>query len=66
MWLFVSILGDKNGDKKVDLKDVFTVAKAYGSVVGDPRYNPNLDINADGNIDLKDYYTTCKKYSKSW
>ena len=60
------IPGDINGDRKVDLKDVFAVGKAYGSVVGDPRYSPNLDINDDGKIDLKDYYTTCKNYGKSW
>jgi hypothetical protein len=62
----VSIPGDVNGDRKDDLKDVFAVGKAYGSVIGDPRYNPNLDINDDGKIDLKDYFTTCKNYGKEW
>jgi hypothetical protein len=65
-WVFVSIPGDINADRKVDLKDVFAVGKAYGSVVGDLRYKPNLDINGDGKIDLKDYFTACKNYGKSW
>jgi outer membrane protein assembly factor BamB len=64
--VLVTIPGDVNGDRKIDLKDVFAVGKAYGSVVGDPRYNPNLDINGDGKIDLKDYFTACKNYGKSW
>jgi rhodanese-related sulfurtransferase len=64
--VFISIPGDVNGDKKVDLKDVFAVGKAYGSVMGDSRYDTNLDINSDGKIDLKDYFTTCKNYGRSW
>jgi hypothetical protein len=65
-WILVSIPGDVNADRKVDLKDIFTVGKAYGSVLGDAKYKPDLDINGDGKIDLKDYYTTCKNYGKSW
>jgi parallel beta-helix repeat protein len=64
--VFVSIAGDVNADKKVDLKDVFAVGKAYGSRLGDPRYDPNLDINNDGIIDLKDYFIVCKNYGQSW
>jgi hypothetical protein len=65
-WVLVTISGDVNADRRVDLKDVFAVGKAYGSAAGDSRYKPNLDINGDGKIDLKDYYTTCKNYGKSW
>lgn len=53
-------------DGKVDLRDVYAVGRAFGAVIGDPRYNANLDINGGGKIDLKDYYTTCKNYGKSW
>jgi hypothetical protein len=61
----ITIPGDVNGDYKVDLKDVFTVTKAYGSVAGDSRYKSNLDINDEGKVDLKDYYITCKNYGKT-
>jgi hypothetical protein len=64
--VFVSIIGDINGDKKVELKDVYAVAKAYGSVPGHPRWNPLCDINNDGEVELKDYYLTCKNYGKTW
>jgi parallel beta-helix repeat protein len=50
--------GDVNGDKKVNLVDVFAVALAFGSSPPDPRYNPNLDINNDGKINLIDYFVT--------
>jgi hypothetical protein len=70
----VSLKGDVIGaagipgipDRKVDLRDVFAIGKAFGASIGDPKYNPNLDINDDGKIDLKDYFTTCKNFGKSW
>jgi hypothetical protein len=70
-WVFVSIPGDINLDRKVDLKDVFAVGKAYGTTRERPDpsgriYVIHYDINDDGKIDLKDYYTTCKNYGKSW
>jgi parallel beta-helix repeat protein len=75
--VYVGIPGDVNGDKKVDLKDVYAVGKAYGSIRGTdgqywhspPRaccpHSPNCDINDDGKIDLKDYYIVCKNYGKT-
>jgi len=78
-WLFVSIPGDINADRKVDLIDVYAVGRAFGSVRNStdgwywhsPRktccpHSPNCDIDDDGKIDLKDYYTTCKNYGQSW
>jgi len=65
-WVFVSIVGDINGDRNVDLKDTFAVDLAYGSFVGTPRYKPNLDINSDDQIDLKDTFTTDLNYGKTW
>jgi len=75
----VGISGDVNGDGLVDLKDVYTVGRAFGSARNEtdgsywhtPRHSccphsPNCDINDDGKVDLKDYYTTCKNYGKSW
>jgi parallel beta-helix repeat protein len=62
----VSIAGDVNADRKVDLKDVYAVGKAYGSRPQDPNWDPNLDINSDGIVDLKDYFVTCKNYGQSW
>lgn len=64
--VFISIAGDINEDKKVDLKDVFAVGKAYGSRRGDPKYEPNLDINSDGIIDLKDYFVVCRNFGQLW
>jgi hypothetical protein len=58
----VVIVGDINGDNDVDIKDVSSVAKAYGTSMGQPRYNPNGDFNDDHEIDIKDVSTTAKRY----
>lgn len=50
----VRILGDVNGDGKVDGKDIALAAMCFGSAPGYPRWNPDADVNADGKIDGKD------------
>jgi hypothetical protein len=66
-WVFVGIVGDVNGNRKVDLDDVLAVALAYGSLRGaDGLYwhqppchvcphSPNYDIDDNDKIDLTDY-----------
>jgi hypothetical protein len=29
-WIFITITGDVNGDRKVNVKDIFAVAKKFG------------------------------------
>ena len=55
---------DVNGDGKIDLKDVYRVAKAYGSFPGHPKWDPACDFNKDDKVDLKDYYPVCKHYGE--
>jgi parallel beta-helix repeat protein len=67
--VYVGTPGDINADHKVDVKDVYAVARAYGTSLEGPNpsgrtYNPNCDINDDGKIDAKDYYTVCKHYGE--
>ncbi|RLI47121.1 hypothetical protein DRO69_01390 [Candidatus Bathyarchaeota archaeon] len=45
---------DINEDGKVDMMDIGTVARAYGSKIGDAKYNPKCDFNMDGVIDDAD------------
>jgi len=59
------ILGDVNGDGKVDLTDLVLVALAYGSVPGDPNWNPDADLNQDGTIGLADLVTVALHYGES-
>jgi len=68
-WFLITMPGDINADGKVDLKDVYATALAYGTSFDGPnpegrKYNPNCDINNDYKVDLKDYYAVCKNYGK--
>ncbi len=58
------ILGDINEDGKVDVVDVSTVALAYGSYPGHPRWNADADINLDGLIDIIDVALTAGNFGK--
>jgi len=57
-----SLPGDVNEDGVVDIFDLTLVAKAYGSVVGDPEYNLDLDITKDGRVDMRDVIIISKQY----
>jgi len=60
----VRILGDINGDGKVDGRDVTMAAKAFGTRPGDPRWNPDADINQDGRVDGRDITLIARNFGK--
>jgi len=69
--ILLSIVGDVNADGKVDVKDVYRVALAYGTSLIGPNppgriFNPDCDINNDNKVDVKDYYIVCKNYGKTY
>jgi ABC-type transport system substrate-binding protein len=49
-------------DIKVDMKDIGTVAKAFGTYPGHPRWNPFADVNCDYKIDMRDIGAIAKKF----
>lgn len=63
-FVVVAMVGDVNADGEVDILDVASVAKAYGSYPGHQTWNPNYDLNDDGQIDILDIATTAKNYGK--
>ncbi|MGD0160463.1 MAG: dockerin type I domain-containing protein [Candidatus Bathyarchaeia archaeon] len=50
----VRLVGDVNGDGRVDLRDIATVAMLFGQSPSSPNWNPAADINGDGVVDMKD------------
>lgn len=58
----VVIVGDINGDNKVDIKDISRVARAFGISMGQPGYDPNGDIIDDHKIDIKDVSTAARRF----
>ena len=60
----VTILGDMNGDGRVDIHDLALFDEAYGTVEGDSNYNPDADLNDDEVIDIYDLAECSKNYGK--
>lgn len=69
----VRILGDINGDDKVDTRDLYKIALAFGSYgpnklylgsPAHPNWNADADINEDNVINAKDYYFAAANFGK--
>jgi hypothetical protein len=56
------LVGDLNGDGTVDIKDVARASLAFGSYLGDPRWNPKADLNGDNVIDMVDLVIIAKNF----
>ena len=60
VWLFTDL--DRNG--KVDVLDIALAAKAYGSYLGHPRWNPKADLDGNGTIDILDIAKVARDYGE--
>jgi len=62
-----TIIGDLNGDRKVDIYDVVIVAVAYDATPADARWNPLADLAAPWNkINIYDVVMVTRNYNKTW
>ncbi|MBS7636074.1 hypothetical protein KEJ37_01810 [Candidatus Bathyarchaeota archaeon] len=59
-----TITGDITGDRKVDMKDVATASKSFGSTPNSPNYRLVADINQDDKVDMKDISIISKNFGK--
>jgi parallel beta-helix repeat protein len=62
----VTIPGDLNGDFKVSLADLVTLAIAYGSKLGDSNWNPNADIDGNSVVGLSDLVILANHYGQQF
>lgn len=62
-WAWAAV-PDINRDGKVDMKDVRTAAKAFGSYPGHSRWNFIADWNRDNTVDMKDIRAIAKAFGK--
>ena len=61
----VSIKGDTNNDGTVNIRDIYAVAKAFGSKSGEERWDPNVDLNEDQQINIVDLFVMAKEFGKT-
>lgn len=62
----VTIPGDVDGSFAVDLGDLVLLAKAYNSVPGQAKWNPNADIDGSGQVDLGDLVALAQHYNQHY
>lgn len=58
----LKIVGDVNGDGKVDINDLIAWDAAYESHPGDPNWNEQADLNYDGKVDKADAMIILEHY----
>jgi hypothetical protein len=64
--IMVTVLGDVEGDRDVDIFDIVILVDAYGANKGDPKYAPNCDLDGDGDIDIFDIVVAAGNYGYEW
>jgi hypothetical protein len=65
-WILVTIPGDVDGNREVNIFDIVMIAGAYSTTVGDPSYNYDYDINGDLYIDIYDVVIAAVNYAETW
>ena len=52
--ILVTVPGDIDGDRDVDIFDIVRMGIVYGTSIGDSVYEPNSDIDDDGKVNIAD------------
>jgi len=60
-----TILGDMDGNGGVDVTDLYLLAVAYGTSVGDPGYNWLADLDSDDDVDFDDLSLYAENYGNT-
>lgn len=57
------VLGDLNGDTKVDIADLSTIGTNFGRKSGDAGWNSAYDVAANGVVDIADLVFVARRYT---
>ncbi len=64
--IFVTLAGDVDGSKAVNIFDIVKMAGVYGIKNTNIKYDPYCDLDNDGDTDIFDIVTAAGNYGKSW
>jgi hypothetical protein len=64
--ILLTLIGDVNGDRIVDIADISIIIDAFLTVPGDPLWNPLADINHDSLVDIGDISIAIDNFLKTW
>jgi parallel beta-helix repeat protein len=60
----VKMVGDVNSDGRINILDIFAIATAFNSKVGEPSYKVNYDMNLDYVINILDLFRAAVNFNK--
>jgi len=60
----IRMMGDVNGDEKVDIRDIAAVAASFGADCNSPKWNPDVDFNRDQKINIIDIAIVASNFRK--
>ncbi|MEM3699924.1 MAG: CARDB domain-containing protein [Candidatus Bathyarchaeia archaeon] len=63
-WVCIVTPGDADADGDIDIYDVVLITSTYGSTIGQPNYNPNVDWLDDGVINIYDIVIATSRYGE--
>jgi len=61
----VFLVGDVNGDCKVDIVDLAKVGAAFGSTPSSPNWNPAADLDHNGKVDIVDLVIVASRFGST-
>lgn len=61
--LLYRLVGDIDHDMCVNIFDIFAIAEAWNTSVGDPLYNPACDLDGDGSINVFDIFVIAEHWN---
>ena len=64
--IIVTIIGDINGDKTINILDAVTMSKAWDSIPGAGQWNIKADINHSGTVSIADGTLLGTHWGESW
>jgi hypothetical protein len=62
----VTIPGDVDGNGRVNMNDIVSILKAFGSTPGQPNWNPNCDIDGEGRVDMSDVVIAVSNFGQHY
>jgi hypothetical protein len=64
--VMVTIPGDVDGSRRVEMVDMWLIQKRYGAVPGNSKWEPNCDVDGSGRIEMLDMWITQKHFGEHW